>query len=182
MTRLLDCLTRLLLGKRRIDHNPMYVCMMVWDLFAGAFAVVVGLPDGAMTRMTLVSQTIICWLMFLGGVSCVWGIVMGTKVDPYYWIATWMRRNNQIDIRIPYLMGMAGTPMLMVAFFFYSVAIFSQMSWQPTMASEVSLSFIFGIGVTLNFLRFLLEIRRIGERLPELILREMQMRMGEEPF
>jgi hypothetical protein len=169
ISRILDSLTNLILSKKRIDHNPMYICIMVWDLFAGAYAVYVGLPDAAMSHMTVWAQHIICWLMFLGGLACVGGIVMGTRVDPGYWIRTLRGKTNQVDVRLPYLLGMLGTPMLTVGFFYYSVAILGQMSWQSTMASEASLSLAVGVGVAINFIRFIMEIRKINIWLPVLI-------------
>lgn len=175
MTRFLDFLTGFLLSKGRIDHNPTYMCLMVWDLFAGSFAVVIGLPDTAMTHMTWFASHLICWLMFLGGLACVWGIVMGTKCDPGYWIRPWFGKTNIVDIRIPYLFGILGCPMLMVSFFYYSVAILTQMSWQPTMASEASLAMTVGVASTLSLLRLCLEIRAINARLPGLIHEEVQI-------
>jgi hypothetical protein len=179
MNGFLDCLTSLLLNKRRIDHNPMYVCIMLWDMFAGTFAVYIGLPDAAMTHMSEYGQRLICWLMFSGGLTCVGGIVMGTKIDPGYWIRTWWRMPNRVDLRHPYLLGMLGTPMLMVSFFYYSVAILAQTPWHSTMASEASLAMAVGVGVTVNFIRFGLEIRNINARLPALVAQEIGMRMSE---
>lgn len=157
----------------------MYVCIMMWDLFAGFFAVTIGLPDSAMTRMTHYSTNLICWLMFWGGLVCVSGIVLGTKLDPGYWARTWAGRSSRVDVRLPYLMGMCGTPALMVSFFYYSVAIFVQMPWASTQASEASLATAVGVGASINFLRFGLEIHHISVKLPALIAQEIDMRISE---
>jgi hypothetical protein len=177
--KVIDKLSSVLLSKIRIDHNPMYMCMMVWDLFAGIFAVSIGLPDAAMTHMTPYSQKIICWLMFLGGAVCVTGICLGTKLDVAYWARSIFNKNNIIDLRIPYILGVFGTPMLMVSFFYYSVAIFIQMPWVSTQTSEASFALFFGIGCTLNFMRFILEIHNINVKLPGLIAKEIQERGGQ---
>jgi F0F1-type ATP synthase membrane subunit c/vacuolar-type H+-ATPase subunit K len=179
MTRLLDWLTGVLLSKRRIDHNPMYMCIMVWDMFAGTFAVLIGLPDSAMTRMSHYSTNLICWLMFIGGLTCLAGIVMGTKLDPGYWMRTVAGKTTRVDLRQPYLLGMLGTPMLMISFFYYSTAIFIQMPWASTQASEASLAMAVGAGALLNFIRFGLEIRNIGIKLPALIAKEIDMQISE---
>lgn len=175
MSHLLDLLTNMLLNKTRIDHNPMYICVMVWDLFAGSYAVYVGLPDLAMTQMTHYAQNIICWAMFVGGVICVHGIILGTRMDPGYWIRSALGKVNKIDLRIPYFLGMFGTPLVMVSFFFYSIAI-AQLPWAHTMISEISLAIAVGCGATANFLRFALEIRSINSVLPKLIVEEIRMR------
>lgn len=177
--KLLDRLTSILLSKKRIDHNPMYLCIMFWDAFAGTFAVLIGLPDSAMTRMSDYSQRVICWSMFLGGIVCCGSILMGTRLDPGYWIRPLIGLSNRVDLRLPYLLAMVGTSLLMVSFFYYSVAIMVQMPWASTQFSEASLAFAVGVGASLNFVRFGLEIRNIGIKLPGLIAQEIDMQMSE---
>lgn len=177
--RLLDCLTRFLLSKKRIDHNPMYVCIMCWNLIAGSFAISIGLPDSAMTRMTPYASDLICWLMFWGGLTTVWGILMGTKLDGWRWIRKCMGKTTKIDLRIPYLLGLTGTPALMLSYYYYSIAIMTQMPWASTQFSEASLALAVAIGCSINFVRFALEIRHITNKLPDLISKEIQMQLSE---
>lgn len=177
--RLVDRLTDVLLSKGRIDHNPMYLCIMFWDAFAGTFAVAVGLPDSAMTRMSDYSQRVICWSMFLGGIVCCAAILWGTKFDPGYWVRPLLGRQNKVDLRLPYLLAMVGTSLLMVSFFYYSAAIMIQMPWASTQFSEATLAMAVGVGAALNFVRFGLEIRNIGIKLPGLIAQEIDMQRYE---
>ena len=166
-------------SKKRIDHNPMYMCVMVWDLFAGAYGIAIGLPDTAMTRMTHYSSSLICWLMFAGGFACVTGMIMGTKFDLYYCFHRLFRKKYKVDLRKSYIFGILGHPMLMISFYYYSIAILVQMPWASTQASEASLALFVGIGCTINLIRFILEINHINSKLPGLINQEIDMRISE---
>lgn len=179
ITWFLDRLSQFLLSRKRIDHNPMYICIMVWDLIAGTFAVSIGLPDSAMTRMTPYSTTLICGLMFWGGLTTVWGIVIGTRLDLWRWVRKAVGKSTKVDQRIPYLFGLTGTPALMVSYYYYSIAIMTQMPWETTQFSEASLALFVAIGCSINFFRFGLEIRNINRKLPALISREIEMQLSK---
>lgn len=77
--RFLDWLTRLVLGPKRLDHEPLYSCTHAGVVLGAASILVAGaIPDSSIAMLSTPTQKTLSACMLVGSVICLCGVAMGT--------------------------------------------------------------------------------------------------------
>lgn len=181
---LLDWVTWLVLGNKRIDHGPMYVCVMC-ALFCVALSMMyIGpVPNSAISTLSPYTQSVLSLCMFVGSAICLYGAMLGSFVDPVYnakRLYRQMRRRPPppvVDLRRPYWLALAGLPAVIISLTTYSWVIITETTNWPSAFGNALAVFI-ALASFLHGLRFQMEIRRINANLPRLIAEKLE-RDGE---
>jgi hypothetical protein len=183
MDKFLDWLTRVVLGPKRLDHEPMYSCMAS-PLFLAGFLWLTGgpLPRVDIFPLPDLTQLILATSLFVGGGTCLYGISMGTPFDVARGFSRIRRRRLRLDapppldLRRAYRVGASGLPSVNAPLLYYAYILLTQTPLGRTGPSVILLVFIC-LGMSLQGLRFLMEIRRINQTLPVLIEQEVNRRI-----
>lgn len=143
----------------RKDHGPMYVCVMI-GLFGWSLSLLIAGPIrySIIDELSDTAQNILAGSIFVGSSMCLTGIVLGTR---------FIRRN--IDIRICYAWGAAGTPGVSVAVgVYFWAAVHGSVS--PILSGMAgALSLMIPVGAVWNAVYFWRERRRIERNIPRLL-------------
>jgi hypothetical protein len=152
----MNLLERIFKRPERLDHGPMYICVIV-ALFLWSLSLLIAGP----VRYSIIDElndTAQNWLgggIFIGSSMCLTGIVLGTRfVRPH------------IDIRTCYAWGAAGTPAISIAVWVYFWAAVAG-SLSPVLSGMSSaFSLLVPVGVVWNAINFWIERRRIERNIP----------------
>lgn len=184
----LDWLTDSVVGTKRLDHEPMYSCVVSAIFLVGLFwLLAIPLPPWALYALPLQAQVALAANLFLGAGTCLYGIFMGTFIDP--WRATVRIRRGlfrrelpsppPLDIRRPYRVGASGIPSVFLGLIYYSVVLWMNTPAVLTGPTTIFLCFSC-LGLLFQWLRFLMENRKINKALPVLIEQEVNRRVIAE--
>jgi hypothetical protein len=179
--RFLDWLTRLVLGPKRLDHEPLYSCTHAGVIVAALSIMIAGpIPDSAISVLPTPTQKALSACMFVGSAVCLFGIAMGTPLDVWRQAKRLLGYPNlpAMDLRRAYRVGACGTPAVMVGMGFYCATIVINAA---DVTGAIGASFIgfAALGMFFQCLRLLMEIRRISHTVPVLIEQEIQRRIIE---
>lgn len=184
-SKFLDWLTQFVLGPKRLDHEPMYSTLVAAFFLVGAFWTVVGpLPSSVIFPYPAATQVTLATCLFLGSGTCLYGISMGTPFDLWRHLMAIKRElANQdplppLDLRQAYSIGASGLPAVVAGLSYYDVVLIRATPLGWTAPSAIFLSFAV-LGMSFQWLRFLMETRRINMALPMLIEQEVKRRLLE---
>jgi hypothetical protein len=180
--KFLNWLTRFILGPKRLDHEPMYSCVIAAIWLVSVFWLGVGpLPQSVIFSLPDTTQLTVATCMLVGSSTCLYGITMGTPFDVRRRIVGCIRRRHgrpplfPLDLRYAYLVGSSGTPPLIVSLGYYTFALIRDTKLVWTGSNVLFLGFIC-LGMFFHWLRFLMENRRINLALPVLLQHELNRR------
>lgn len=184
----LDRLTRLVLGPRRLDHEPMYSCTHAGVIVGALSILVVGgsaANGSALAALSGPTQEALAACMVTGSCVCLYGITMGTRFDLWRQLTRMMRHLRgkppllAMDLRRPYRVAAWGSPTTMIGMGYYCVTI--SLHSEHLIQGLTGFAFIgfAAIGMFFQWLRFLMEIRRIDRTVPILIQQEIHRRIVE---
>lgn len=182
-SRVLDWLTKFVLGPNRIDHEPCYSCSVSAVVFVSAIFMITGPTDiSSLAKVSNSTLLVMASCMLVGGITCLYGISMGTNFDPIrnclrIWL--WLRRRPPappLDMRRAYRVGASGAPTIIGSLVYYSILILPN----PQLTGEAAFIGFVALGVWFQLLRFIMEIRRINKALPVLIEHEIERQVVED--
>ena len=181
-SQMLDWLTKLMLGPKRLDHEPMYSCVVSAVFLVGLFWLGVGpLPNSVIFTLPAKTQVTLATCLFLGSGTCLYGITMGTFTDAWRIVVRAKRGLFKepslppLDIRNSYRVGASGIPAVFAGLIYYSAVLIKDTPLGWTGANAIFLIFVC-MGLFFQWLRFLMENRRINQALPVLIEQELTRR------
>jgi hypothetical protein len=185
----LDHLTSFVLGPRRLDHEPMYSCTHA-GVIVGALSITVA-GDSAATGSALASlsgptQQALAACMSMGSLVCLFGIIMGTRFDIWRQTCGAVRRLRgkppllAMDLRSPYRVATWGTPTTMIGMGYYCITVMTHSAHLIQGLTGFAFIGFAAIGLFFQWLRFLMEIRRIDRTVPMLIKQEIERRIVEQ--
>lgn len=185
----LDKLTRLVLGPKRLDHEPMYSCTHA-GVVIGAFSIIIaGGPaanGSALATLAGPTQQALAACMSTGSLVCLYGISMGTCFDIYRQGSKIVRRLMKkdpplaLDIRRPYRVAACSTPTTIIGMGYYCSVISTHSAHLIVGLTGMAFIGFASIGLFFQWLRFLMEIRRIDRTVPILIKQEIDRRIVEQ--
>lgn len=142
--------------KRRLDHHPLYVCVLVGLLGPALSIVMFGpLPASALAGMSDTLQVMLCTLLVMHSVIGLHAVFLGTR----FYLKGPLKR--------AYRLGYSAAPAGVASLFVYGVVVlanaFQSVSAKIMVMSALSgiLTPLLGLGVALQALLFWLESRRI---------------------
>jgi hypothetical protein len=185
--RFLNSLEFFVLGPqgRRIDHEPMYSTFVAGIFMVAMFWVLTGpLPLSVIFPFHDQIQITLGTCMWVGSGTCMYGVAMGTPFDIWRQLVGIVRRIRgwpplpTLDIRRAYRVSSSGVPTLIASLVYYTYRLIlnTPLSW--TGPNAILLSFIC-LGLLFQWLRFLMESRRITRTIPMLIEQELTRRRLE---
>lgn len=177
--KILDALTTFILGPKRLDHEPMYSCTVAGIVLSTFLSVAMPRSlHSAISNLTVPTQASLVLSLFMGGVVCLYGIAMGTMFDVWRIANRVVRRYLNmpqllpIDARRYYRVGVCGAPTLVLGLGFYCANIFVNSANVVDLTGACLIGFT-TLGMLIQWLRFLMEIRRIGKTLSVLVDQEI---------
>jgi hypothetical protein len=190
----LDWLATLVLGPKRLDHEPMYSCTISALFLAGLCWLIVGpIPTSPIFTLPAKTQVTLATCLFTGSGTCLYGVFMGTFMDIGRQVSRAKRKLRKepplppLDVRRSYRVGSSGIPAVFAALSYYTVILIEYTPANWAGANSMLLIFLC-LGFFFQWLRFLMENRRINHALPVLIEHEMSRRElaaelhpGQEP-
>jgi hypothetical protein len=172
-TVFLDALTAFIIGPKRMDHEPMYSCMIAAVFLLGFLGLVLGpIPPSVFSTSTPDVQLILSTCLLSSGSTCLYGLAMGTP------FGLWGRLTSArvpIDIRRCYRVGALGIPTIIMSLSYIIVVILQDVPIRDSMGTAILMAFMC-LGMLFQWLRFLMEIRRINHALSMLIKQEITRR------
>lgn len=182
-TKLLDWLTHFVLGPKRLDHEPMYSTFVAGIFLVAMFWVLTGpLPRSVIFPFAAQTQITLGTCMWVGSGTCLYGITMGGPFDFWRTMVRIKRalrgqpKQPTLDVRRAYRVGSSGVPALIVSLSYYTAILVRDTPIGWTAPNVILLSFIC-LGLWFQWLRFLMENRRINKTLPILIEQETARRV-----
>jgi len=179
----LDGLTEFVLGPKRLDHEPMYSTVVAALFLVGGFWLLEGpLPQSVIFPFPSLTQITLATCFFVGSGTCLYGISMGTPFHAIKIPVKIFRRVRgrpplpPLDLRRSYQVGVSGTPPLIVSLGYYAFVLSRDTPLGWTGPNVIMLGFLC-MGMTFQWLRFLMENRRINLALPILIQQEINRRV-----
>lgn len=184
--RFLDWLTRFVLGPKRLDHEPLYSCTHA-GVVLGALSILVAgaIPDSAIAMLSTPTQKTLSACMLVGSLICLCGVAMGTPFGVVRGARGVVRKLRgkppllPLDLRRAYRVGACGTPAVSVGMAYYAEVIATHSERIVQGATGFAFIAFAGLGMFFQWLRFLMEIRRISRTVPVLIEQEIQRRIVE---
>jgi vacuolar-type H+-ATPase subunit I/STV1 len=139
---------------KRLDHGPMYMCVMFALLMVSMSMIAVGpVPNSVVDELSNSTQDLLALCIFVGSAICVTGITLGTR---------FLRRG--IDIRRCYILQICGMPAVTVSLWVYGWAIIhGTESWTSALGGVMGP--MIGLGALINAVTFVREIRRINRNI-----------------
>jgi hypothetical protein len=187
--RFLDRLTKLVLGPRRLDHEPMYSSVHAGVVIGALSIIIAGNPaatGSALAGLSDPTQKALAACMFMGSFVCLLGICMGTPFDVWRQTHKRIRRLQgkpellAMDLRRPYSVATWGSPTTIVGMGYYCATVTAHSAHLIQGFTGFALIAFVALGLFFQWLRFLMEIRRIDRTVPVLIKQEIERRIVEQ--
>lgn len=166
----LDLLEKVFHRPSRIDHGPMYVCV-IFALFLWSLSLLIAGPIkySVLDELSDETQDFLALCIFFGSGMCLIGILSGTR-----FLA------KHTDPRRSYLWGVAGTPTTTAAVWIYFWAVVHGATSPVLSGMGSALSLFIPIGAFINAALFLIERRRITRNIPKVLKQELEQRLSHD--
>jgi hypothetical protein len=166
----LDLIEKVFHRPSRLDHGPMYVCV-IFALFLWSLSLLIAGPIkySVLDELSDETQDALALCIFAGSSMCLIGILSGTRFFA-----------RHTDPRRSYLWGVAGTPTTTAAVWIYFWAVVHGATSPLLSGMGSALSLLIPVGAFINAGLFLIERRRITRNIPKVLQQEREQRLGHD--